>query len=64
MQVWIPQHKKDIKLLECDQRRATKMEKGPPGLVYEEELRSLGLLSPEQRSLRGGLRATAAPHRV
>lgn len=31
------------------------MVKGLEGKVYEEQLRSLGLFSPEQRTLRGGL---------
>ena len=48
--MWLPQDYKDIKLLESIQRRATKMGKGLEGKVYEEQLRSLGLLSPEQRS--------------
>ena len=31
--------------------------------TYEERLRPLGVLSPEQSRLRGGLMAAAAPHR-
>ena len=35
---------------------------GSEGKVCEEQLRSLGLFSPEQGRLRGGLMAAAAPH--
>ena len=43
VQFWVPQCKTDMQLLECVQRRATKMVKGLNGKTYKEWLRSLGL---------------------
>lgn len=50
-----PQYKKDIKLQQSIWRRAMKMFMGLEGKMYEEELRSPGLFSPEHKRLRKGL---------
>ena len=51
-QMWSPQYRRDMELLEHIQRRATKMIQRMEHLSYRDGLKELGLFSLEKRRLR------------
>ena len=53
--MWSLQYRRDMDLLECVQRRATKIIRGMEQVFYEDRLRELVLFSLEKRRFQGEL---------
>jgi len=50
-QMWDPQYRRDVDLLECVQRRATKMIQGMEQLPYRDRLRAGAVQPGEEKAL-------------
>ena len=55
IQVWGPQHRKDVELLEGVQKRAMKMIRELEHLLCQDRMKELGLFKLEKRRLQGDL---------
>ena len=55
--MWRRQYRRDVKLLECVQKRATEVIQGMQYLFCEGRLKELGLFTLEERRLQGDFRA-------